>query len=121
MAADADIFPSDHFSRLSVVGSVALHTALFALAIFGYLLPSTRGENWGETQGGGGAMSATLVSTIPLPNPQPEQQNVLANESKGLSQSQPKETPKEEPKAVPIPEREAKRQGPHEAAPQKEP
>ena len=66
-------------------------------------------------------MSATLVSSIPLPNPQPEQQNVLANESKGLSQSQPQETPKEEPKAIPIPEREAKKPGPRESAPRKEP
>ncbi|HEX8893654.1 MAG TPA: TonB family protein [Terriglobales bacterium] len=117
MAADADIFPSDHVSRLSMVGSVALHTALFVLAVFGYLIPSSRGENWGGTQGGGDAMSATLVSSIPLPNPQPEQQNVLANESKGLSESPPEETPKEEPKAIPIPEREAKKQGPRESAP----
>jgi len=121
MAADADIFPSDHFSRLSVVGSVVLHTALFALALFGYLIPSSRGESWGGTQGGGGAMSATLVSSIPLPNPQPEQQNVLANESKGVSQSPPKETPKEEPKAIPIPERESKKQGPRESTQKKEP
>jgi protein TonB len=121
MAADADIFPSDHVSRLSMAGSAGLHIALFALAIFGYLIPSSRGENWGGTQGGGGAMSATLVSSIPLPNPQPEQPNVLANESKGLSQSQPRETPKEEAKAIPIPEREAKKPGPHESAPKKEP
>src|SRR6516225_4611053 len=100
MAADADIFPSDHFSRLSVVGSVVLHTALFALALFGYLIPSSRGESWGGTQGGGGAMSATLVSSIPLPSQQSEQQNVLANESKGVSQSRPQETPKEEPRAI---------------------
>jgi protein TonB len=121
MAADADIFPSDHVSRLSVIGSVALHTALFALALFGYLIPSSRGESWGGTEGGGGAMSATLVNSIPLPNVQPEEQNVLANESKGLSQSQPKETPKEEPKAIPVPEREAKKQGPHESTQRKEP
>ena len=114
MAADADIFPSDHVSRLSMVGSVALHCALFALALFGYLIPSSRGESWGGTEGGGGAMSATLVSSIPLPSPQTEQQNVLANESKGLSQSPPKETPKEEPKAIPIPEREARKQGPRD-------
>ncbi|HVP56314.1 MAG TPA: TonB family protein [Candidatus Eisenbacteria bacterium] len=108
MAAVADIFPSDHVSRTSLFGSVALHALLFGLAIFGNLIPSGRGENWGGTQGGGGAMSATLVSSIPLPNAQPESQNVLANESKGLSQSPPKETPKEEPKAIPIPAREAK-------------
>ncbi len=59
-------------------------------------------------------MSATLVSSIPLPTPPTQTQNVLANESKGLAQSKPKETPKEEPKAIPIPERDAKQKGPHE-------
>ena len=35
-------------------------------------------------------MSATLVNNIPLPaNPQAQPENVLANESKGLSQSGP--------------------------------
>jgi protein TonB len=122
MAANADIFPHDHVSRLSLVGSVALHSTLFALALFGYLIPSSRGENWGVTQDGGGAMSATLVSSVPLPNTQPEAQNVLANESKGLSQSTPKETPQEEPKAIPIPTRDAKLKGQHAAAtPKKEP
>ena len=122
MAANADIFPHEHDSRLPLFGSLALHTALFALAIFGNLIPSGRGENWGGTQGGGGAMSATLVSSIPIPNPPTEAQNVLANESKGLSQSQPQEVPKEEPKAIPIPARDAKKQGPHESVtPKKEP
>ena len=35
-------------------------------------------------------MSATLVNTIPLPaNPEAKPENVLANESKGVSQSSP--------------------------------
>jgi len=116
MAAVADIFPEEHSSRISWAGSLVLHSALFALALFGYLIPSGRGENWGGTEGGGSAMSATLVSSIPLPNAQPEAQNVLANESKGLSQSQPRETPKEEPKAIPIPARDAKLKGQRESA-----
>ena len=121
MAAGTDIFPHDHVSRLSLVGSVGLHVALFALAIFN-IIPSGRGENWGGTNGGGGAMSATLVTSIPLPNAQPEAQNVLANESKGLSQSKPKEIPTEEPKAIPIPARDSRLKGQHEAAiPKKEP
>jgi protein TonB len=111
MTADVDIFPSGDAVRGPLIGSVALHAALFALAFFGYLLPSGRGESWGGTTGGGGAMSATLVSSIPLPAPQTETQNVLANESKGLTQSPPKETPKEEPRAIPIPERETKLKG----------
>ena len=119
MQADVDIFPVGDNVRGPLIGSVALHAALFALALFGYLLPSGRGESWGGTTGGGGAMSATLVSSIPLPAPQTETQNVLANESKGLAQSQPKETPKEEPKAIPIPERETKVKG--RASTQKKP
>ncbi len=112
MPADVDIFPAEGNVRVPLIGSVTLHVALFALALFGYLIPSGRGESWGGTTGGGGAMSATLVSSIPLPKPPTETQNVLANESKGLTQSPPKEVPKEEPKAIPIPERETKRKGP---------
>jgi protein TonB len=104
-----------------LIGSVALHGALFALALFGYLIPSGRGESWGGTSGGGGAMSATLVSSIPLPTPPTQAQNVLANQSKGLAQSKPKETPKEEPKAIPIPERDTKRKGPHDTTQKKPP
>lgn len=66
-------------------------------------------------------MSATLVSSIPLPAAPVQTQNVLANESKGLAQSQPKETPKEEPKAIPIPEPEAKHKGPRESVQKKPP
>ncbi len=121
MAADLDIFPTEGNLRVPLIGSVALHSALFALALFGNLIPSGRGESWGGTTGGGGAMSATLVSSIPLPTPPVETQNVLANESKGLAQSQPKEKPKEEPKAIAIPERETKRTGPRESAQKKPP
>lgn len=112
MPADADIFAAGGKVRGPLIGSITLHAALFALALFGYLIPFNRGESWGGTSGGGGAMSATLVSTIPLPRPQTDTQNVLANESKGLTESKPKETPKEEPKAIPIPEKETKKKGP---------
>ncbi len=112
MPADVDIFEYEGNLGVPLIGSVALHVALFALALFGYLIPFNRGQNWGGTTGGGGAMSATLVSTIPLPAPQTQTQNVLANQSKGITESKPKETPKEEPKAIPIPEKETKRKGP---------
>jgi periplasmic protein TonB len=121
MATDVDIFPTEGNVRGPLIGSVTLHVALVALALFGSLIPGGRGESWGGTTGGGGAMSATLVSSIPLPTPPTQTQNVLANESKGLAQSQPKETPKEEPKAIPIPAPEAKRKGQHETTQKKPP
>jgi len=121
MTADVDIFPTGGNVRLPLIGSVALHSVLFALALFGNLIPSGRGESWGGTNGSGGAISATLVSSIPLPAPPTETQNVLANESKGLTQSPPKETPKEEPKAIQIPEREVKPKGPRGSALKKPP
>jgi protein TonB len=121
MVADVDIFPSGGNVRAPLIGSVALHSVLFALALFGNLIPSGRGESWGTAAGSGGAISATLVSSIPLPAPQVETQNVLANESKGLTQSRPMEKPKEEPKAIPIPEREAKRTGPRQSERKKPP
>src|ERR1700683_1993127 len=112
MAADVDMFPTEGNVRVPLVGSVRLHVALFALALFGYLIPIGRGESWGGTTGGGGAMSATLVSSIPLPKPPTEAQHVLANQSKGNTQSKPKETPTHDPRAIPVPEKEAKHKGP---------
>jgi protein TonB len=51
----------------------------------------------------------TLVNTIPLPAPAVQTENVLANESKGLTQSLPKVEEKEkEPEAIPIPDKDVK-------------
>ncbi len=111
MPGDIDIFAGEGNVRAPLIGSVALHIALFALALFGYLIPSRRGESWGGTTGGGGAISATLVSSIPLPKPPTETQNVLANESKGLTESQLREVEKEQPKAIEIPAPDVKLKG----------
>ena len=54
-------------------------------------------------------MSAHLVSGIPLPpNPQAKPENVLANESKGLSQSIPAPRAKEDDHAIAIPDKQTK-------------
>ena len=115
MPADIDIFAAEGNVKLPLAGSVGLHVALFALALFGYLIPSGRGESWGGTTGGGGAMSATLVANIPLPKPLTETQNVLANESKGLSEAQLREVEKDQPKAIDIPAPDVKLKGVHKA------
>jgi protein TonB len=110
MAASTDIYSErEQFSKPIVV-SLGLHVALFGgILLYAAILGNIRGESWGGTSGGGDAMSATLVSSIPLPNTNPESTNILANESKGLSETVPKAEEKPEPKAIPIPARDAKK------------
>jgi periplasmic protein TonB len=101
MAANAEIyFEHDRWGR-ALTWSVALHVGITAsligyAAVFGH----PTGDAWG-TGGGGEAIGATLVSTVPLPANPTQTQNVLANESKGVTQSQPKIEEKE-PDAIEI-------------------
>jgi protein TonB len=109
MAASADIFFEHDPWRRPLTWSAILHGVLFG-AIILYSVVHFPGENWGAGTGtGGDAMSATLVSTIPLPASPIKRQNVLANESTGLSQSVPRPKILDEPTAIAIPERDAKR------------
>jgi protein TonB len=91
-----------------LAASLALHATLFgSMLVYAALFSGPR-ASWGGSTSGGEAMSATLVSTVPLPaNPQAQPENVLANESKGLSQSEPKPAEKDVT-AIPIPDRQAK-------------
>jgi periplasmic protein TonB len=83
-----------------MVVAMTLHVILFASAIAGpYIFNRGTGENWGGTDIGGDAISANIVSNIPLPRQQGT--NVLATESKGVTVSKPKEEEKE-PDAIPI-------------------
>ena len=59
---------------------------------------AAKAATWGAG-GGGDAMGVTLVSSVPLPASTVQTQNVLANESKGITQSQPKAEEKE-PEAI---------------------
>ena len=101
MAASAEIyFEHDRWGR-ALAWSAGLHVGVtVALLLYAAVLHSPTGEGWGAG-GGGEAMGVTLVSTVPLPANQAPTQNVLANESKGITQSQPKiEQP--EPDAIDI-------------------
>ena len=70
------------------------------LLVYAAFFHRTSGDAWGAG-GGGEAIGATLVSTVPLPAKPSQTQNVLANESKGITQSQPKIEEKE-PDAIEI-------------------
>ena len=107
MAADTDIFLEHGNLGRPLALSVGLHLALTGIIVlFGVILPGRPGAMWGAG-GGGDAIGVSLVSTIPLPASSVQTQNVLANESKGLSKSQPQEK-HEEPDAIPIPDKATK-------------
>jgi periplasmic protein TonB len=90
MAANADIyFERERWGR-ALAWSAGLHVGVtVALLIYSAVVYRTSGGTWGAG-GGGEAIGATLVSTVPLPANPAQTQNVLANESKGITQSQPK-------------------------------
>jgi periplasmic protein TonB len=107
MAANADIyFEHDPWGR-ALAWSAGLHVGVTALMLlYAAIFSGPSGQGWGAG-GGGEAIGVTLVSTVPLAaNPAPTQ-NVLANESKGLTQSQPKIEEKE-PDAIEIQGKNAK-------------
>jgi protein TonB len=109
MEANAEIFfEHDRWGR-NLLWSVALHLAVTG-SIIGYAVfaPHSGGGSWGAG-GGGEAMGVTLVSNVPLPaNPAPAE-NVLANESKGLTKSQPEPQEEKLPDAIPIPAQDSKK------------
>jgi len=90
MAANAEIYFEHDRWGPALAWSAGLHVATIAfLVIYSWILAGRGGDTWGAG-GGGEAIGATLVSTVPLPANPAQTQNVLANESKGLTQSQPK-------------------------------
>jgi periplasmic protein TonB len=101
MAANAEIyFEHGHWAR-ALAWSAGLHVGITVfLLIYSAIFYRTSGDTWGAG-GGGEAIGATLVSTVPLPANPAQTQNVLANESKGLTQSEPKIQEKE-PDAIEI-------------------
>lgn len=107
MPASAEIyFEHDRWGR-PLAWSAGLHVGITAFVlIFSVVLSTRTGEGWGAG-GGGEAIGATLVNTVPLPANPTQSQNVLANESKGLTQSQPKVEQKE-PDAIEIQGKNAK-------------
>jgi TonB family protein len=82
-----------------LVWSIMFHSVLFgSLAVS--TLVSHRGDNWGGSAGGGGAISVKLVGgqqAIPLPIPEVVTENRVADETKGLYKAEPPPKVKEPP------------------------
>ena len=101
MARNAEIFfEHDNWGR-ALSWSAGFHIAVTAvILLYSVVFKGSTGAGWGSG-GGGSAIGVTLVSTVPLPSTAPQNQNVLANESKGITKSEPKIEEKE-PDAIEI-------------------
>ena len=100
MASTEIYFEHERWGR-ALARSAGLHVGITAaLLVYATYVTRGTGEAWGSG-GGGEAIGATLVSTVPLPATPAPTQNVVANESKGLTESQPKIEEKE-PDAIEI-------------------
>lgn len=109
MSANADIFFEHEPWRKPLTWSALLHVGVAGgILLYSALVHGGGGSSWGAG-GGGEAIGVNLVSTVPLPGANTQTQNVLANESKGLTKSLPKAAEQEEPEAIPIPERGSKK------------
>jgi periplasmic protein TonB len=108
MPVSAEIYSEHSQLGRPLAWSVGLHVGFTVVVmLYTIFIHGIRGSGWGAG-GGGDAMGATLVSSVPLPANPAQTQNVLATESKGLSKSQPK-IEEQQPEAIPIPEKNAKK------------
>ena len=108
MAASADIYGEHSQLTRPMAWSAGLHLAFVTcIVLYTTFVHGSRGEGWGAG-GGGDAMGATLVNSVPLPASAAETTNVLATESKGLSKSEPKAQEQAPPEAIAIPDKNAK-------------
>jgi periplasmic protein TonB len=102
MAQNAEIFfEHDNWPR-ALGWSAGFHVAVAVLImVYAVFFAGPHGQGWGSG-GGGSSIGVTLVSNVPLPATPAPTQNVLANESKGVTQSQPKPQEEKEPDAIEI-------------------
>ncbi len=91
-------------------GAILLHAIVIG-AVFGWALIANHGKFWGENSDVSGAIQATMVASLPLPQKQPvNPDNVLASEKPSPAPPETKEkaAPIPDPKALAIPEKSTK-------------
>jgi protein TonB len=100
MAGRADILDERESLRKPLVGSVALHIAVFAAVLVGPVMHGFRShEQWGDLNGGGpGSIAVNVVNRIPLPG-RSGPLNPVANDTKSVVPSPPPEAKKAVPRA----------------------
>jgi periplasmic protein TonB len=102
--ARANMFYERESWRKPLAISLGFH-GLLGLTIFalGFVMEPSGSSNWGDNQGD--AVTATLVSGAPIPIPKPDTQtdNIVANESKGVTETPPQPKVAETDDGVTIP------------------
>ncbi len=107
MAPNAEIFLEHDTWGRNLAWSAGFHVAVAgAILLYAVISPNRGSGSWGAG-GGGDAMGVTLVTTVPLPANPVKTENIVATESKGLTESQPK-VQEQEPDAVPIQDKNTK-------------
>lgn len=99
----ANLFNEREQWKKPLVLSAGFHALLVvSIVVVGLLMQPRNVNNWGSNNGE--AVSATLVSASALPIPHQEQSNnIVANESKGVTQTQPQPKPVETQDGISIP------------------
>src|SRR5258708_19161487 len=127
MAQNAEIFFEHDSWRHALAWGAGFHFAVTAIILlYSIVFTGARGDSWGGG-GGGSALGVYMVSSVPLPSTAAKTENVLANESKGVTKSQPKIEEKErdaieiqgkntkvKPKKLPTPTKEKPKPAPEE-------
>jgi protein TonB len=126
MVARHDILDRPESLWTPLVGSILFHGAVAAMIFALGMIPAANLVQWGDPASlGGGAVSVTPVSRIPLP-PRAGPINPLANDTQSQVPAPPpdvrpqpkQEAPKDEPDAIPLKSRqaEAARRAPRSSA-----
>ena len=92
--ARANMFYERESWRRPLMVSLGFH-ALLGLTIFllGFVMQPSGQSNWGENQGD--AVEVKLISgAVPIPKPETPTENIVANESKGVTETPPEPKPK---------------------------
>ncbi|HET9741598.1 MAG TPA: TonB family protein [Terriglobales bacterium] len=103
MARNTDIFNLHEPWRGPLAASAMFHAGIVGL-IFAYAAWMGLGQKWGGPTPGEGTIQVTLASAPSIPLPREAQtDNIVANDSPGVSYSKPKEVAPPETKAIEIP------------------
>src|SRR5580700_5868204 len=108
MSAHVDILDQADSLNKPLLGSVALHAAIFGTLLLWGVVLSSHKETWGDANSGGpGSIAINVVNKIPLPA-RSGIVNPLANPTESAVPTPPpsakarQKAPAEEPDAIPI-------------------